>query len=73
MTVQGKFIVMTAVNTLLCADFAYVLRICSTNFSFIANTSLFEGNILRLKSLAAEYLYKQRKEVHYGQEEDPEF
>ena len=60
---------MTAVNILLQADYEYVLRICSTNFSYIANTSLFEGNILRLKSLASEQIYKIKADT-YNQEEE---
>jgi len=30
------------------------------NFSFIENTSLFEGNILRIRSLAAEQLFHHK-------------
>ena len=62
MTIQGRFILMTAVNIFLCQDYEYTLRICSTNFSYIANTSLFEGNILRIKSLASEQLFVIHKQ-----------
>ena len=72
MTIQGRFIVLYAVNMILQADYEYVLRICSTNFSYIANTSLFEGNILRLKSIACEQIFKIKDETSNKEEEDSE-
>ena len=68
MTVQGRFIVIVAVNSLLSCDYDFVLRICSTNFSYIANTCLFEGNILRLKSLASEQMYKLKNDAQNFEE-----
>ena len=64
-TNQGKFIIMTAANIFLCQDYEYTLRICSTNFSFVANSSLFEGNILRIKALASEQLFLIREKQQY--------
>ena len=65
MTNQGKFILMAAVNIFLCQDYSYTRRICSTNFSYVANTSLFEGNILRINALASEQLYLARASCKY--------
>ena len=47
-----------AANIFLSGDYEYSLSICSHNFSQVANTSLFEGNILRFKSLSAERLFQ---------------
>ena len=49
-------------NIFLSSDYEYCLRICQYNFSYVANTSLFEGNILRFKSLAAEQIFKHSQE-----------
>ena len=57
MQIPGKFILLTAANIFLSRDFEYCLRICSTNFSYVANSSLFEGNILRFRALASEQLF----------------
>lgn len=62
---------MTAANIFLCQDFEYTVRICSTNFSYVANTSLFEGNILRIKSLAQQELFNIRQnQEFFGDEEE---
>lgn len=57
MKTQSRFILLMAANIFLSGDYEYCLWICSHNFSYVANTSLFEGNILRFKSLAAEQLF----------------
>lgn len=43
--------------TFLTNDFEYSLRIASTDLSYFANTSLFEGNVLRFRALAAFKLF----------------
>ena len=58
MCTQGRFILLTVANIFLSSDYEYCLRICHNNFSYVANTSLFEGSILRFKSLAAEQIFK---------------
>ena len=57
MNIQGRFIVLIAANIFLFGDYEYCLSICSHNFSNVTNSSLFQGNILRLKSLAAERFF----------------
>ena len=57
MKISGKFILLTAANIFLSRDYEYCLRICSTNFSYVADTALFEGNILRFRALASEQLF----------------
>ena len=39
------------------------------NFSFIENSSLFEGNILRFRSLAAEQLYEHKSSIRISDQE----
>ena len=58
MTIPGRFILLYAANIFISGDYEYCLSICKHNFSFFTNTSLFEGNILRFKSLAAERLFQ---------------
>ena len=59
MNIPGRFILLMAANIFLFGDYEYCLSLCSHNFSHITNTSLFEGNILRFKSLAAERFFYQ--------------
>ena len=66
---QDRFILLTVANIFLSSDYEYALRLCQYNFSFVANTSLFEGNILRFKSLSAEQIFKNNME---NQEESDE-
>ena len=54
MVTRGKMIVLKAANDFLSGDFESSLDICNTNFSNYANSSLFEGNLLRFRALAAE-------------------
>ena len=49
---------MTA-NTFLSRDFKQCLRVCNQDFSYISNSYLFEGNILRFKALALHEIYKK--------------
>ena len=57
MTLYGQFVIYSAVNSYLMDDFAFCYQISSTNFEGIAGSILFLGNILRLKSLAAESIF----------------
>ena len=57
MTIPGHFILLFSTNIFLSSDFEYCLRLTQKNFSFVENTSLFEGNILRFRSLAADQLF----------------
>lgn len=58
MTPEGKFIILMVADTFLCNDYEYSLRISQQDFSYIANTSLFEGNILRFRALASIKLFE---------------
>ena len=60
MSIPGQFILYFCANIFLSSDFEYCLRITLKNFSFVENTSLFEANILRFRSLAAEQLFDQK-------------
>ena len=51
----ARFILYYAMNAFLKQDFEYCVQICSKDYSFVANTNVFEGNILRLKALALEH------------------
>ena len=55
---EGRFILYTAANTFLSNDYEHCLKICETDFAYIANSHLFEGNILRFKALAHHEIYK---------------
>ena len=57
MRTPGQFILLTVANIFLSRDFEYCLRICSTDFSYVANSPLFEGTILRFRALASEELF----------------
>ena len=57
MWTPGQFILLTVANIFLSRDFEYCLRICSTDFSCVANSPLFEGTILRFRALASEELF----------------
>ena len=60
MTTAGQFILLFTANILLQSDLEYCLHITQINFSYIDNTSLFEANILRFRSLAADLLYEHK-------------
>ena len=69
MSVAGHFVLLFCANIFLSSDFEYCLRISMKNFSFIENSSLFEGNILRFRSLAAEQLYEHKSSVRISDQE----
>lgn len=52
MSDAGYFILLFSANIFLTQDFEYCAQITLKNFSFIENTSLFEGNMLRFRALA---------------------
>ena len=54
MTIPGQFILLFAANIFLSNDYEYSLKIMLKNFAFVDNTPLFEANILRFRSMAAE-------------------
>ena len=58
MTSSGQFILLFAANLYLSNDIGYCMHITQINFSYIDNTSLFEANILRFRSLAADQLFE---------------
>lgn len=56
----AKFIVFLAVSAYLIDDFTFAYQISSTCFdSIIEGSVFFSGNILRIKSLAAEQIFKR--------------
>lgn len=60
MTIEGQFILLMVADTYLSHDYEYSLRLATTDFSFIANTCLFEGNILRFRALANLKLFEEK-------------
>ena len=64
MFTEGKFILLCAADAYLTNDFEYSLRISTQNFSSIANSCLFEGNILRFRALASLKLFEHGLEEH---------
>ena len=58
MSSMDRFIIYIVANTYLSNDYEYSLRISTIDFSFIANSSLFEGNILRFRALASLKLFE---------------
>ena len=61
-----RFILYHVANLFLSSDYEKCRKVCSTNFSYIANNNLFESNILRFKALALEKLYLQ----HFKKQQD---
>ena len=53
MTIEGEFILHWVADTYLLNDFEHSLKISTTEFSNVANTTLFEANILRFRALAS--------------------
>ena len=49
----GLFILYIVADTYLSHDYEYSLRISIINWSYFANSCLFEGNILRFRALAS--------------------
>ena len=73
MKTEGKFILLMVADTYLANDYEYSLRISTNDFSYFANTSLFEGNILRFRALASIKLFEdclkddeQNKEAYFS-------
>ena len=69
MSVAGHFVLLFSANIFLSSDFEYCMRITMKNFSFLENSSLFEGNILRFRSLAAEQLYEHKSSIRISDQE----
>ena len=53
MTTNGEFIILLLADTFLTHDYEGCLLIATQDFSYVANSSMFEGNILRFLSLAS--------------------
>ena len=68
MTTAGQFILLFSANIFLSGDFEYCLKIGQNDFTCIENSSLFEANILRFRSLAADQLYHHK--VLYSKNEN---
>ena len=58
MSHEGEFLIYFVANTFLTNDYEHCLRISQTDFSYVANSCLFEGNILRFRSLASMKVYE---------------
>lgn len=69
MTVEGEFILLMCADTYLTNDFEFSLRISTTDFSFVACTRFFEGNILRYRALASLKLFENRINDEESREE----
>ena len=53
MAIEGQFILLMAANAYLSNDFEYSLRISLQDVSYVANSRIFESNILRYRALAS--------------------
>ena len=53
MTFEGTFVLLMSVDAYLTHDYEYCLRISMTDFSYVANSCIFESNILRVRALAS--------------------
>ena len=56
---EGIFILYHLANLILSTDYEKCYKLCKINFSFISNSHLFETNLLRLKGMALEQIYKK--------------
>jgi len=54
MSLYGEFIIYTTVNALLVDNINFAYQVSQTDFTDVTGSSLFAGNIGRLKALAAE-------------------
>ena len=52
-----------ALITFIAGNFKHCLEICSTDFSSVSNSALFEGNLLRLKALALVELHSKHRKT----------
>ena len=59
MTDVGEFILLAVANAFLTNDLEYSLSISTSDFSYLTNNSLFEGNILRFQALASIKLFER--------------
>lgn len=58
MSDNAEFIILIIADTFLTHDYEYCLSIAKNDFSFVANSSLFEGNLTRFFSLASFKLFE---------------
>lgn len=58
----GEFVCLAIANAFLTNDLEYSISISSNNFSIVANSCHFEGNILRFKALASIKLFERAVE-----------
>lgn len=69
----SKFILLKVVVDYLANDLEMALNVCCTNLSYVANSAIFEGNILRLKALTLEGKYEQEiREIEERSDDDEE-
>ena len=59
-SIAAFFIMMFTANIFLQRDYDYCLHICETNFSQLNDITIFQGNMLRFKALAAEQLFHHK-------------
>ena len=57
MSLYGEFIILTTVNALLVDNINFAYQVSQTDFTDVTGSSLFSGNINRLKALAAEQIF----------------
>lgn len=62
LSTEGRFILYTVANTFLSQDYEHCLKICTADFSFVANNNIFEGNIYRFKALVLHEIFKMNSE-----------
>ena len=67
----SRFILYFVANSFISTDYDKCLKVCSINFSYVANSPLFESNLLRFKALSLEYIFIQRTsdDIEDGQPE----
>ena len=70
MTTEGEFILYFVADTYLKNDFEHSLRISTQDFSYVAYSPLFEGNILRFRALASLKLFEQYNNDKYESPEE---
>lgn len=73
MDAVSKFILLKVVVDFLANDLEMALNVCCTNLSYVTNSALFEGNILRFKALTLEGKYEQEiREIEERSDEEEE-
>lgn len=68
MTKEEEFILLIVTNTYLTHEFEYSLQISVTDVSYLANSCLFESNILRFRALASLKLYEHVTYTNYTEQ-----